>query len=233
MSFSEEIKNEILETKNKKCCVIPLRYGELITESKDITVTELKKLITKSCCKKAFLKGVFLGSGCLVNPESEYHHFEVSLKGKTHANYVAKTMEGYGLYPKITKRNQEYVVYIKDAEQISTMLRVFEANKAVFKFEDVRINKSIKNDINRTVNCETANLNKIAKASYKHIEAINKLKADGRFDTLNAKLREIAELREDDPAASLEELAAKCSYDISKSGVYHRLNKIVKIAEEE
>ena len=233
MSFSEEIKNEILETKNKKCCVIPLRYGELITESKDITVTELKKLITKACCKKAFLKGVFLGSGCLVNPESEYHHFEVILKGKAHANYVVKIMEGYGLLPKITKRNQDYVVYIKDAEQIATMLRIFEANKAVFKFEDIRINKSIKNDINRTVNCETANLNKIAKASYKHIEAINKLKADGRFDTLNAKLREIAELREDDPSASLEELAAKCSYEISKSGVYHRLNKIVKIAEEE
>ena len=232
MSFSEEIKNEILETKNKKCCVIPLRYGELITESKDITVTELKKLITKACCKKAFLKGVFLGSGCLVNPESEYH-FEVSLKGKAHASYVVKIMEEYGLLPKIIKRNQEYVVYIKESEQIATILRVFEANKAVFKFEDVRINKSIKNDINRTVNCETANLNKIAKASYKHIEAINKLKADGRFDTLNAKLREIAELREDDPSASLEELAAKCSYEISKSGVYHRLDKIVKIAEEE
>ncbi len=232
MSFSEEIKNEILETKNKKCCVIPLRYGELITESKDITVTELKKIITKSCCKKAFLKGVFLGSGCLVNPNSKYH-FEVILKGKPHANYVMKIMEEFGLLPKVIKRNQDYVVYIKESEQIATMLRIFEANKAVFKFEDIRINKSIKNDINRTVNCETANLNKIAKASYKHIEAINKLKADGRFDTLNAKLREIAELREDDPAASLEELAAKCSYKISKSGIYHRLNKIVTIAEEE
>ena len=167
MSFSEEIKKEILETRNKKCCVIPLRYGELITESKDITVAELKKIITKSCCKKAFLKGVFLGSGCLVNPNSDYH-FEVSLKGKTHANYVMKIMEEFGLLPKTIKRNQDYVVYIKESEQIATMLRIFEANKAVFKFEDVRINKSIKNDINRTVNCETANLNKIAKASYKH-----------------------------------------------------------------
>ena len=101
------------------------------------------------------------------------------------------------------------------------------------EYENVRIEKSITNDINRTVNCETANLNKIAKASYKHIEAINKLKKDGKFNTLNSKLKEIALLREEVSDLSLEELATKCSYKISKSGVNHRLNKIVKIAEEE
>ena len=76
-------------TKNKKCCVLPLRYGELITESTDIKVGDIKKLISKSCCKKAFLKGVFLGSGCVVNPKTDYH-FEISLKGKVHANFVMK-----------------------------------------------------------------------------------------------------------------------------------------------
>lgn len=232
MSFSESIKNEILMTKNKKCCILPLRHGELITESTELKVADIKKLITKSCCKKAFLKGVFLGSGCVVNPKTDYH-FEISLKGKTHANFVMKVIESYGLTPKCIKRNNDYVVYIKGSEQISTLLAIIEANKAVMEYENVRIEKSITNDINRTVNCETANLNKIAKASYKHIEAIGKLKSDGRFDTLNAKLREIASLREEYPEASLEELAEKCSYEISKSGVYHRLNKIVKISEEE
>lgn len=232
MSFSEEIKNEILMTKNKKCCVLPLRYGELITESTDIKVGDIKKLISKSCCKKAFLKGVFLGSGCVVNPKTDYH-FEITLKGKSHANFVMQTIEEFGLTPKCIKRNNDYVIYIKGAEQIATLLAALESNKAVMKYEMVRIEKSITNDINRTVNCETANLNKIAKASYKHIEAISKLKESGRFDSLNAKLKEVADLREEYPEASLEELATKCSYEISKSGVNHRLNKIVKIAEEE
>lgn len=232
MSFSENIKDEILMTKNKKCCVLPLRYGELVTESTDIKIEDIKKLIAKSCCKKAFLKGVFLGSGCVVNPKTDYH-FEISLKGKKHANFVMNIMESFGITPKYIKRNNEHVVYIKGSEQISTILAVIEANKAVMEYENVRIEKSITNDINRTVNCETANLNKIAKASYKHIEAINKLKKDGKFDTLNSKLKEIALLREEFSDLSLEELATKCSYKISKSGVNHRLNKIVKIAEEE
>lgn len=232
MSFSENIKDEILMTKNKKCCVLPLRYGELITEAKDIKTEDIKKLISKSCCKKAFLKGVFLGSGCVVNPKTDYH-FEISLKSKTYANFVINIMEDFGVSPKYIKRNNEHVVYIKGSEQISTILAVIEANKAVMEYENVRIEKSITNDINRTVNCETANLNKIAKASYKHIEAINKLKKDGKFDTLNSKLKEIALLREEFSDLSLEELATKCSYKISKSGVNHRLNKIVKIAEEE
>lgn len=232
MSFSEDIKNEILMTKNKKCCVLPLRYGELITESTDIKLGDIKKIIEKTCCKKAFLKGVFLGSGCVVNPKTDYH-FEISLKGKTYLNFVMKIIEEFGITPKYIKRNNDYVIYIKGSEQIATLLAVIEANKAVLEYENVRIEKSITNDINRTVNCETANLNKIAKASYKHIEAISKLKEDGRFDTLNVKLREIANLREEYPEASLEELATKCSYEISKSGVNHRLNKIVKIAEEE
>ena len=81
MSFSEQIKDEILMTKNKKCCILPLRYGELITESADIKLTDIKKLVKDTCCKRAFLKGVFLGSGCVVNPNTDYH-FEVTAKSK-------------------------------------------------------------------------------------------------------------------------------------------------------
>ena len=232
MSCSEDIKNEILMTKNKKCCILPLRYGELITESKDITIPELKKLITKKCCKKAFLKGVFLGSGCVVNPNTDYH-FEITTKLKVYANYIVKLLNEFDLNAKTIKRNSDYVIYLKGSEQIATLLAVIEANKAVLEYENVRISKSIKNDINRTVNCETANLIKTAEAAYKQIEAINKLKEQKRFNDLKIKLQEIAELRLKFPEDSLEELASKCSYEISKSGVYHRLNKIIKLSEEE
>ena len=112
------------------------------------------------------------------------------------------------------------------------MLAILEANKAVLEYENIRINKSIKNNINRSVNCETANLSKTIEAAVKQQEAIKKLKAEDRFNELNPKLKEIASLRLKYPEASLDELAEKCSYKISKSGIYHRLNKIIKLAEE-
>ena len=232
MSFSEQIKDEILITKNKKCCILPLRYGELITESKDIKIVDIKKLVKDTCCKRAFLKGVFLGSGCVVNPNTDYH-FEVTTKLKAYAEYIAKIMKEFELSPKIIRRNSSYVIYLKDSEQISTLLAVLEANKAVLEYENIRISKSITNNINRSVNCETANLTKTIEAAVKQQEAINKLKEEDRFDELNPKLKEIASLRLKYPEASLDELADKCSYEISKSGVYHRLNKIIKIAEEQ
>jgi len=231
MSFSEKIKDEILTTKNKKCCILPLRYGELITESKDITTSELKKIIKDTCCKKAFLKGVFLGSGCVVNPNTDYH-FELTVKSKAYADYVIKTISEFDLFPKQIKRHSNYVIYIKDSEQISTLLAILGANKAVLEYENIRISKSIKNNINRNVNCETANLTKTIQAAVRQQEAIEKLKREDKFNSLNSKLREIASLRLEYPELSLDELAEKCSYNISKSGVYHRLNKIIKLAEE-
>lgn len=231
MSFSEQIKDEILMTKNKKCCILPLRYGELITESKDITLSDLKKVIKDTCCKKAFLKGVFLGSGCVVNPNTDYH-FEITTKSKTYADYVIKLINEFELSPKQIKRNSNHVIYLKGSEQISTLLAILGANKAVLEYENIRISKSITNNINRSVNCETANLTKTIEAAVKQQEAIRKLKKEDKFNDLNPKLKEIASLRLKFPEASLDELAEKCSYKISKSGVYHRLNKIVKLAEE-
>jgi len=231
MSFSEEIKDEILMTKNKKCCILPLRYGELITESKDIKITDIKKILKDTCCKRAFLKGVFLGSGCIVNPNTDYH-FEVTTKYKSYADYVMKLMTEFNLNPKQIKRSSNYVVYLKDSEQIATLLAVLEANKAVLEYENIRVSKSIKNNINRSVNCETANLTKTIEAAVKQQEAIKKLKIENKFNELNSKLKEIASLRLEYPEASLDELAEKCSYKISKSGVYHRLNKIIKLAED-
>lgn len=232
MSFSESIKNEILENKNKKCCIVPLRYGELITETKDISVSQIKEVVKKTCCKKSFLKGMFLGSGCIVNPVTDYH-FEISVKSKAYADYVIKIMQEFLLSPKVIKRGNSYVVYLKEAEQIATLMAILEANKAVMEYENIRIDKSIKNNINRVVNCETANMSKIAIAAVNQIDAITKLKKSGTYDTLNDKLKEIANLRIKNPEASLDELKDKCSYKISKSGIYHRLNKIVNLAKEE
>lgn len=231
MSFSEKIKNEILMTKNKKCCILPLRYGELITEARAISVLELKKTVINKCCKKAFLKGVFLGSGCVIDPNKDYH-FEVTVKAKVYATYVINILAEFGINAKYIKRANGYVVYIKDSDNISMLLAIFNANSAMLEYENIRINKAIKNDINRSVNCETANLNKVVEAAVKQEQAINKLKKDGKFSGLDERLRTVANLRLKYPDASLDELVQNCTFKISKSGLYHRLNKIVKLAEE-
>ncbi len=218
MSFSEEIKEEILnKSKMKMCCKKSMRYGELFTETPEITSKEIKDIICdRLCCKKSFLKGVFLGSGYIVSPESEYH-FEVSLFSE------------FDISAKCIKRNK-YVVYVKDSEGISNILRVFGATTSLMKFENIRIEKSIKNDINRGINCETANLNKIVSSAYKQIQAIQKLEESGTYNLLKDKQKELCQLRKKYPDKSLEELASLCSYNISKSGVYHSLNKIVNLA---
>ena len=231
MSFSEEIKNEILMTKKNKCCILPLRYGELITESKDISIKELRAVIKKNCCKKSFLKGVFLGSGCITNPDKDYH-FEVLVKSKSYLNFVTEIMNGFSLIPKFFKRGTNYVIYMKDSESIGIFLAIIEANKAVLEYENIRIKKSLKNDINRSVNIETANLNKTVEASIKEINAINKLKRQNRFDDLNDKLKSAAFLRLEYPDSSLEDLVKYANFKTSKSGLFHRFKKIIQLAEE-
>ena len=231
MSFSEEIKDQILLTKNKNCCLNPLRYGELITESKDISIKDIKSVVKKTCCKKAFLKGLFLGSGCIIDPNKDYH-FEIILKSKVYSNYVKNILDEFNLKVKSIKRGSNYVLYLKDSDSISTFLAIIGANKAILEYENIRINKSLKNDINRSVNCETANLSKTIKASIKQVEAIKKLKNTNKFDYLKDSLKEAANLRLKYPDSSLEELVGLSKFKTSKSGLYHRLEKIVKISEE-
>lgn len=232
MSFSEQIKEEILNASGiKKCCKIAIRYGELFTETSSIKKSETKDIIDeKLCCRKSFLKGVFLGSGYIVDPVSEYH-FEVSLNTKVQAGYIVHLLSEFGINAKILKRNK-YVVYIKDSESISVILGILGANSSLMQYENIRIEKSIKNDINRNINCETANIKKTVDTAYKQIQAIDKIIKAGELDNLKPSLKEICILRKQYPEESLEELAQKMNGALSKSGIYHRLNKIIEIAEK-
>lgn len=235
MSFSQDIKDEIISNKiTKSCCITSLRTGELVSENArlDIDKDILKNIDKKLCCRKAYIKGVFLGSGCIINPNKDYH-FEVSLKSKKYAEYTEKILSSFGIEPKLIKRNLfQYVIYVKDSEQISTIIRILGANRSLLAFENVRVEKSIKNDINRSINCETANMTKTMEAAFYQINAINSLINSGEYRELSLELQEMCTIRKKYPEASLNELAAKCKGDISKSGVNHRLKKIMKIAGE-
>lgn len=219
MSFSQDIKDEIFENINKnKCCAESIRCGELVSEN-DFTEdsSAVRNILKKTCCKKAYIKGVFLGSGCIVNPDTDYH-FEVSLKQRKAAEFTVKILKEFELNPKILKRGvRQYIVYLKDSEQISTVLRILEANKSMLEYENTRVTKSIRNDINRSINCETANMTKVISTAELQLEAIEKIIKAKRYDELTPTLKEIALLRLKHTEDSLQELADKCNPKITKS----------------
>ena len=181
--------------------------------------------------EKAFIRGAFLGSGTINNPEKKYH-LEISLRNLESAKYILEILKKYNIDFKILEKAKGYSTYTKDGEEISKFLALIGANSSVLKFEEIRVYRDIKNNINRKVNCETANLNKIVNSSVKQINDIKYLREKEKFNELPEQLREIAEIREENPDASLEVLGKLLKNPIGKSGVNHRLRKIQQIAEE-
>lgn len=180
--------------------------------------------------QKAFVRGAFLGSGSINNPENKYH-IEIILKSLNIAENIVNIISKYDINFKILNKTEKYSIYSKDGEEISKFLAFIEASSSMLKFEEIRVYRDMRNNINRIVNCETANLAKTVGAAVKQINAINKLKETGKFNELPENLKEIANLRIENPEASLTELGQMLSIPIGKSGVNYRLNTIVKLAE--
>ena len=181
--------------------------------------------------EKAFVRGCFLGSGSINNPKNKYH-MEIIFKEKETANFVLNILEKYNIYFKLLEKTNSNSIYSKDGEEISKFLAFIGANSAVLKFEDIRVYREMRNNVNRLVNCETANLTKTVGAAVKQIDAIKRIKEEGKFTELTDNLKEIAELRIKYPESSLTELGKMTNPPIGKSGVNHRLKAIMKIAEE-
>lgn len=190
-----------------------------------------KGLIHKNCCKKAYLKGSFMGCGSISNPEKSYHAEFVNNK-QEHSLGLCELMQNYDLKAKTILRKDYYVTYIKEGEQISDLMNVMGAHNALLDFENTRAVKETRNRINRVINCETANLDKIVETSLRQIRQIKILKKHKVIDKLPDNLRELAYLRLKHSNASLKELGEKLNPPLGKSGVNHRLKKIEEIAEE-
>ena len=205
-------KLEFLEIKNNEICV-----------------KEEMKEINADDKKKAFIRGSFLGAGSINNPENSYH-LEIVLSNENNLKVLQKMLSDFDIHAKELITKNRYSVYIKEGEEISKLLALIGANKAVMQFEDIRIKKEMRGKVNRIVNCETANLNKTINAAIEQIAAIKKLQADGRFNKLDDNLKEIAILRIENPDMSLIELGKLLKEPVGKSGVNYRLKKIVEIA---
>lgn len=176
---------------------------------------------------KSFMRGLFMGSGSINNPEKKYH-LECRVRNIYEIKNIVEVMKENG----INLKQRENIIYIKEGEEISKFLAFIGAAKSVLKFEGIRVERHMNNKVNRLVNCKTANLNKVLNASVEQVEAIRKLKQSGEFEKLEEGLKEIAELRLANPDMPLIELGQKLSVPIGKSGVNYRLKKIIKIAEE-
>ena len=190
-----------------------------------------EKLISDRCCRRAYIRGAFLGGGSISNPEKTYHLEFVTSK-KDHSKDLSRIINSFDLNSKIVIRKESYVIYLKEAEQIVDLLNIIGAHQALLKLEDIRVLKNIRNNINRLVNCETANLGKTIDASMRQIANIKYIEEKIGLDKLPLSLREIAELRVENSDASLKELGMLLDPPVGKSGVNHRLRKIEKLAEE-
>ena len=180
--------------------------------------------------KKAFVRGAFIVGGSVMNPKKNYHlEFTTSRYGL--ANDFSSLLAELGIAPKIVMRKSKYVLYYKSCDDITDLLTVLGAVNSLMDYHNTKIVKEVRNNINRTINCETANMNKMIDASVEQTMCIQKLIDKGIFNTLSDNLREIAELRLKYPDYSLKELGEAANPPIGKSGVNHRLRKIMDIAE--
>ncbi len=188
-----------------------------------------KQVIQKDCCKKAFLRGIFLATGSVSDPSKAYH-FEIVVRNKDMAASVQEVMQSFLLDAKVVKRKKYYIVYLKEGAMIVDMLKIMEASVNLMDMENVLILKEMRNDINRRVNCETANIKKTVNAARRQIDDILYIEKKKGLKYLSDSLRQIAELRLEEPDANLVELGEMLNPPVSKSGVNHRLRKISEIA---
>ncbi|EPZ53928.1 sporulation Regulator WhiA C terminal domain protein [[Clostridium] sordellii ATCC 9714] len=184
-------------------------------------------LIKDNECIRAFIRGAFLGGGSISDPEKNYH-LEFVANNEEFAESLKNLINSLGFNSKTVSRKNNYVVYLKESEQISDLLNIIGAHQALLSLESTKIVKEMRNNVNRLVNCETANLSKTVNAAVRQIENIKYIQSKVGLDHLPPNLREIAELRVDNEDLTLKELGEMASPELSKSAVNHRLRKMSK-----
>lgn len=205
--------------------------GQVYQDFKDLSILNESGIPRKKCCRRAYLRGAFLSRGSITNPEKTYH-LEISSEQMVLAEKILRTMLSLNLEAGITQRQGTLVVYMKDGQQIVNLLNLMGAHSALLHFENVRVMKDMRNQINRLVNCETANVGKTVNASMEQLEDIKLIEEVLGLSELDPKLQEVAKLRRANPYASLQELGDLMNPPMSKSGVNYRIGQIRKKARE-
>lgn len=187
-------------------------------------------VIQSTCCKRAYLRGAFLGAGSVSDPEKGYH-LEFVNPTERHALFLQEIMITLEMEPKVVARKGNFVLYLKEGTQIVDLLNIMGAHVALMELENVRIVKEVRNNVNRIVNCETANLKKTVSAAVRQMQDIEYVQNTIGISALPENLQQVAVYRLEYPSSSLKELGELLTPPVGKSGVNHRLKKISEIAE--
>ncbi len=189
-------------------------------------------MVTRNtCCKRAFLRDSFLCLGSISDPNKGYH-LEYVCDKEDQAQALKEMIESFDIEARIVRRKKYFVLYVKEGAGIVDLLNIMEAPVSLMNLENLRIVKEMRNSINRRVNCEVANITKTVNAAAKQIEDITYLKEHYGFDNLQQGLRDMAEVRLENPEASLLELGRLLDPPVGKSGVNHRLRKLSELADK-
>lgn len=207
----------VRKTYNIKVCITNVEEEQITGNLFHEDLTVKSRYLQNSCCKRAFIRGAFLTSGSMSDPEKAYH-FEIVCDSEQKAVQLQEMINSFGMDAKTVQRKKNYVVYLKEGEQISDMLNIMEAPISMMKFENIRILKEMRNSVNRQVNCETANIHKTVSAAVRQLEDIRYLQKTVGLEHLPVQLREIAYVRLEYPDATLKELGTYLEPPVGKSG---------------
>lgn len=228
-----EIKDNLLKKKHSYTIVVDdaaLLLSILGLEGNLLTnATPPRELLEKECCRSAILRGAFLGGGTVSDPKKNYHA-EFVTHSEAFAGILLELLQKNEIHAKIIHRRQNFVVYLNEGDGIAALLTLIGAYSSILNLENMRVLKEMRNNVNRAVNCETANINKTVNAAMTQVMNIHKIERTVGLGSLSVPLREAAELRLANPEATLTELCELGG--TTKSGMNHRLRKINAIAQE-
>lgn len=187
-------------------------------------------VLENECCRISFLRGAFMAGGSVTDPEKRYH-LELATSHMKVSREVYSLLMEQGFFPKDTIRGGSHILYFKQSDYIEDVLTTLGAPVCAMQIMEAKVEKDLRNGVNRRVNCETANLGKAVDAAQEQLAAIRKLEARGMFEDLPEKLRKTAELRKENPEATLLELAQMQEPPLTKSAINHRMRKLIELSK--
>jgi DNA-binding protein WhiA len=208
-----------------------LNEAGILSDSLVLNYGIAKRLVRQSCCAASYLRGAFLGRGFVSDPRRGDYHFEITTDARQLARDLRDLMNHFQLGARLSEREKDYQVYLKDSDQIVRFLTLAGAFSSLLAWEDIRILKELRNQVNRLVNCDTANLSKTVEAAITQLENISIIDEEMGLSNLSKGLREVVFARRSFPQASIQELGESCQPTLSKSAVYHRLRRLNRLAE--
>ena len=210
-----------------------LRSLEMLDDSAlfGLRPVPVEETVRFSCCKKSFVRAAFMMCGAISHPEKGYH-IEIAAPTEALARFIMEQLEAFDIAPRLSERKTRYVVYLKRAEDISDLLSLLGASRAMMAFENIRVKKEVSNRVNRQLNCDSSNINRVMNAAEAQIRDIRYIDEELGLDKLPKALREMAFTRANNPEMPLAELGELMDPPLGKSGVNARLRRLSSIADK-